>query len=222
VDVSPALLHKPKGGMFSGGKKALERENEELRNALAALGVTEREQIRADIAQLRAERAALLSKLHAESDQARAELTALQQQVVEVRDEAILQEVGIYRYRHPLDSSVEYKGRLATVQDRIKTMARDGKAVIGATNWTVNGSTKEGTRMVRDFSKLMLRAYNNEADNAVRSMKPYALASATAGWTRLGTRSRSSEDNADTGHGPIPQPPCARTRADLRLHREGR
>ena len=34
--------------------------------------------------------------------------------------------------------------------------------------------------MVREFSRLMLRAYNNEADNAVRSMKPYTLDSCTA------------------------------------------
>jgi hypothetical protein len=34
--------------------------------------------------------------------------------------------------------------------------------------------------MVREFSKLMLRAYNNEADNAVRSMKPYTLESSVA------------------------------------------
>jgi hypothetical protein len=34
--------------------------------------------------------------------------------------------------------------------------------------------------MVKEFSKLMLRAYNNEADNAVRSMKPYALDSSVA------------------------------------------
>lgn len=32
--------------------------------------------------------------------------------------------------------------------------------------------------MVRDFSKLMLRAYNAEADNLVRGMKPYKLDSA--------------------------------------------
>jgi hypothetical protein len=31
--------------------------------------------------------------------------------------------------------------------------------------------------MVRDFSKLMLRAYNAEADNCVRSMRPHRLAS---------------------------------------------
>ena len=34
--------------------------------------------------------------------------------------------------------------------------------------------------MVKEFSKLMLRAYNNEADNAVRSMKPYTLDSSIA------------------------------------------
>ena len=42
----------------------------------------------------------------------------------------------------------------------------------------MNGSTKDGTRMVKDFSKLMLRAYNNEADALVRSMRPYTLATA--------------------------------------------
>jgi hypothetical protein len=31
--------------------------------------------------------------------------------------------------------------------------------------------------MVRDFSKLMVRAYNAEADNCVRSMRPHRLAS---------------------------------------------
>jgi chromosome segregation ATPase len=38
--------------------------------------------------------------------------------------------------------------------------------------------------MVKEFSKLMLRAYNNEADNAVRSMKPYTLDSSVARLTK--------------------------------------
>ena len=29
--------------------------------------------------------------------------------------------------------------------------------------------------MIRDFSKLMLRAFNAEADNLVRSLKPHKL-----------------------------------------------
>ena len=38
--------------------------------------------------------------------------------------------------------------------------------------------------MVREFSKLMLRAYNNEADNAVRAMRPYTLDSSITRLTK--------------------------------------
>ena len=80
----------------------------------------------------------------------------------------------------PLSDSTKYKDALATLQGQIKAMARaDGGAIEATTSWTVNGSQSEGRRMVRDFSKLMLRAYNAEADNlVVRGMKPYKLDSA--------------------------------------------
>jgi hypothetical protein len=55
---------------------------------------------------------------------------------------------------------------------------RDGGAIEAAHSWTVNGSASEGRKMLRDFSKLMLRAYNAEADNLVRGLKPYKVASA--------------------------------------------
>ena len=42
----------------------------------------------------------------------------------------------------------------------------------------VYGSIVKGRVMVHDFSKLMLRAYNVEADNLVRGVKPYRLAAA--------------------------------------------
>ena len=91
----------------------------------------------------------------------------------------ILQEVGIYEYRHPLSDSVTYKAELATLQDKIKTLAkREGGAIEAAHGWSVNGSEAQGKKMLRDYSKLMLRAYNAEADNLVRGLKPYKLDSA--------------------------------------------
>ncbi len=157
-----------RGGLF-GGRKELEQENVQLREQLAAMGITERDRLRVELESLRTATAT-----------ARDELESVRREVVETRDQALLQEVGIYEYHHPLDDSVAFKARLTGVQARIKDAARAGSAVRGSTNWTVNGSTREGTRMVREFSKLMLRAYNNEADNAVRSMKPYTLDSALA------------------------------------------
>jgi len=54
-------------------------------------------------------------------------------------------------------------------------MIRDGGAVLAATDWTVNGSATKGKAMVREYSKLMLRAFNAEADTLVRWLKPYKL-----------------------------------------------
>jgi hypothetical protein len=142
--------------------------------------------IRQEVERLQAQRAALAVDL-AEYEGFReqrgalvAELDNLRRQVVETQEAIILQEVGIYRYRHPLQDAVAYKVRLSGLQAQIKDAVRAGGAVQGATNWTVNGSATQGTKMVREFSKLMLRAYNAEADSAVRSMKPYTLESAIA------------------------------------------
>jgi hypothetical protein len=110
----------------------------------------------------------------------KAEHAQLSQDLVETRETAILQEVGIYQYRHRLDDAVAYKAKLTGVQARLKDAVKAGTAVNGTTNWTVNGSTREGAKMVREFSKLMLRAYNHEADHAVASMKPYTLDSSIA------------------------------------------
>ncbi|WP_244298435.1 DUF4041 domain-containing protein [Micromonospora cremea] len=104
---------------------------------------------------------------------------ALSQQVVVTEETVLLQEVGVYEYRHPLTDAVAYQGKLATFQDRIKAMAmKDGGAVQADTRWTVSGSEAKGRAMIRDYSKLVLRAYNAEADNLVRGLKPYKVDSA--------------------------------------------
>jgi hypothetical protein len=104
------------------------------------------------------------------------QLTELRGQVVVTEEAVLLQEAGIYEYHHPLSDSVEYQEALKVLREQIKAMTRkDGGAVRGSTQWTVNGSLPQGRKMVRDFSKLLLRAYNAEADNLVRDLKPYKL-----------------------------------------------
>jgi uncharacterized protein YlxW (UPF0749 family) len=118
---------------------------------------------------------AQLAQLRAEVSALQAQKAALERQIFDTTEIVALQEVGIYRYAHPLDDAAAYKDRLATLEAQIRDAVRSGSAVQGAKRWTINGSEKDGARMVGDFSKLMLRAYNNEVDNAVRSMKPYKL-----------------------------------------------
>jgi len=163
-----------------------------LRSEVAALAgeKAQADALRAEVAQLSAQRDTLaaetaqLRELQSQSAGLQAELTELQSQVIETRETAILQEVGVYQYRHPLDDAPAYKAKLGEISTKIKEAVKAGTAVSGSQNWTVNGSAREGAKMVKEFSKLMLRAYNNEADNAVRSMKPYALDSAIARLTK--------------------------------------
>ena len=127
-----------------------------------------------------------ISRLDDEKAEAAAALEAARKQLkdahksIVMTDEfALLQEVGIYQYRHPLTDVVAYQSALAEIEDKLKVMVKkDGGAVLAATDWTVNGSAKEGRAMIRDFSKLMLRAFNAEADTLVRGLKPYKLDSA--------------------------------------------
>lgn len=117
--------------------------------------------------------------LENEHQQVQQSLAALRQQIVQTEETLILQEAGIYRYQHPLDDSVAYRAELARLQDQFKAMTKkDGGAITATTTWQVNGSAAQGRKMVNDVSKLMLRAYNAEADNQVRGLKPYKLATA--------------------------------------------
>lgn len=109
----------------------------------------------------------------------RAEYDRWKQQIVETSSLALLQEVGVYQYRHRLQDAAAYKERLDDTLGRIRDMAkRDGAAIQSGVGWAINGSAAEGAKMVKDLSKLMLRSYNNEADNIVQTMRPYALDSA--------------------------------------------
>ena len=78
--------------------------------------------------------------------------------LVDLDDERVLQEVGIYSYHHPLENSEEFRDRLRDLQDRIKDSIKQGDAILVSEMFTFNNSLAKGRRMTSDLSKLMLRA----------------------------------------------------------------
>jgi hypothetical protein len=176
-------------------RDALEREVVEQTERLSR----ERDEATADLERKAAEHRDLLLAAERKAEDERSDLEAtlvkLRGEVAVTEETAVLQEVGIYEYRHPLTDAVAYQAELKRLKDRVRTMCRkDGGAIRGTTDWTVNGSAAQGRKMVRETSKLMLRAYNAEADVLVRGMKPYKLESAidrltktTATIAKLGT-----------------------------------
>lgn len=114
---------------------------------------------------------ATVADLQAQLARALADTGSLGEGVVDLNDERVLQEVGIYRYHHPLEGSAEYRDELHDLQERIKAFVKEGTAILVSDMFTFNNSLAKGRKMTSDFSKLMLRAYNAEADNCVRSLR---------------------------------------------------
>lgn len=115
------------------------------------------------------------------------ELDELRKAVVETRDLFVLQEIGIYRYAHPLQDAAEYQDALKAIERDLVEFAKSGRAASGAKRWAINGSDKEGAKMVANITKLMLRAYNSEAEAILRSIKPYKLEAAKERLTKMRT-----------------------------------
>lgn len=167
----PPAASKPGGGGLFGGKKRLEVDNAELRAALERAGAMPAYALEEERQRLESK----VTELHREADQVAEKLTRLQAAVVQTEEITLLQEAGIYHYSHPLDTAAGYKDLLARVRTDTKAMAKNGQAVHATSSWQINGSIAQGRVMVRDFSKLLLRAYNAEADNCVRTVKPHRL-----------------------------------------------
>lgn len=184
-DATTGETKRSKPKLFGKGQALDEAhaEIDQLRTELNRLGAmdvvelqSERNRLQVEVESLRQAAAVARADGERQAQEIYSRLAVLRQSVVETEEAAILQEVGVYRYRHPLDDSVAYRAELARIQDQIKAMVKqDGGAITASTTWQVNGSVAQGRKMVNDISKLMLRAYNAEADNLVRGMKPYKL-----------------------------------------------
>ncbi len=86
-------------------------------------------------------------------------------------DEQVLQDVGIYRYHHPLENAVAYRSRLDALSTQIAEVVRSGSAIEVSNMFTFDGSLAKGRAMTRDLRALMLRAYNAEAENVIRTLR---------------------------------------------------
>jgi hypothetical protein len=104
-----------------------------------------------------------------------ADIAAKKSLIVETDDQLLLQEFGLFEPKYRLVTSADYKVALDRLRASQKEMVRSGTAFILGTNWSVNGSEAEGRRMMRDYSKLIVRAFNTECDATVEGVKFYNL-----------------------------------------------
>ncbi|WP_166789629.1 DUF4041 domain-containing protein [Cryobacterium fucosi] len=125
-----------------------------------------------------------LAKTQAATQTAYAERATIAADVVNLRESVLLQEFGLYDHENPAEASVSLATELESLRTQIKQAVRDGKATTATAGFTFNNSKAKGDKFVRDMSKLMLRCYNAEAENCLKSVRAGNLATAQK---RLGT-----------------------------------
>ena len=165
--------------MFNKGKiEELTNEIGNLNSQLTELskfGGMNAVQIEQEITQLKITKTEIEKELSAVHQ----ELSNLKTSLIETEEIAMLQEVGIYQYTTILESSAGYAEKIKEIEAEIKKRnLADGGAIKAANEWIVNGSASEGRKVIKEFSKLMLRAYNGEVDDAIRTLKPYKMQAA--------------------------------------------
>lgn len=99
------------------------------------------------------------------------EISVRQSQIINLDEEIMLQEFGLYQPKYDFADSTIYKDQLDSIRKQQKDMIRNGSAVTGSTNWTVNGNKTQGKKMVKDMQKLLLRAFNSECDELIDKVK---------------------------------------------------
>jgi hypothetical protein len=169
---------------------ALLAENNELRglvdkHGLRAFGEIDeyRARVEAEVSELRA--ASLAAAQVAESELnatlelsrvASADLQHARDSLIDVNAAIELQSVGLFDFEHPAETSAALATQLEQLRFAIKEEVRLKKAVSASTGFTFNNSVAQGRKFVSDMSKVLLRAYNAEAENAVKATRAGNLA----------------------------------------------
>ena len=157
-----------KAGLEAANKRIAELESmltPEMREALALADELKTLQSQLDDANI-----ALLEAKKERAETAH-EVKSLKSQIITFRDDVLVQDFGLYEPRFDFADSTQYKEALKSCRDKQKQQIKAIQDAASQTKWTVDGSAARGKKMVKETTKLLLRAYNGECDEIVRKVK---------------------------------------------------
>jgi hypothetical protein len=98
-------------------------------------------------------------------------LGGLEKKIALYQESLDLTEFGLYVQKYSFELPEQYKLELESVYQRQKQMVSSGTAAVCNTTWTVGGSSAEGKKMVNNYGKLMLYAFNGECDAQIANIR---------------------------------------------------
>lgn len=110
-------------------------------------------------------------KLEDEVDKLTASVDKLKKDAIFFEDALIYQDFGLYTPRYNFVSVDEYKLELEKIRTTQKEMIKRDTAIVGAKDWTVNGSKSKGNKLLSDIKKLFLHAFNSDCEDVIGKVK---------------------------------------------------
>ncbi|GAA4286379.1 hypothetical protein GCM10022262_07380 [Georgenia daeguensis] len=153
---------------------ALTQEHEELvrRHSGVVAEHGELTRLYEDLTRRHDEVAGQLEARRAELHEVETRLAEARTELVDLGERVAAQDLGLYDYKHPAEDSVFLATQLAGLREAIVQTLRAGEAITAPTNFKLGHSAAKGQQVVAEVSALSLRAYNAEAENAVRTAGP--------------------------------------------------
>jgi len=100
-----------------------------------------------------------------------ANFEAKRRELDRIEEDLFYVDVGLYKPHHDWSDSKQYREALDAHYDRHKEFVKEGRATACDTSWSVRGSEKEGERLTKDLTKLVLRAFNAECEAAIGKVR---------------------------------------------------
>lgn len=112
-----------------------------------------------------------LDRLVREQENLNYTIRSLQKKLTELEDTEYIQSFGFYQSKYSFGSSEAYRFRLEKIRAEQKNMLKNNTAAICPIEWEVEGSKTKGKKMINNFIKLLIRAFNGECDAAILQVK---------------------------------------------------
>jgi predicted nucleic acid-binding Zn-ribbon protein len=148
-------------------KKAVDAEIESLKEKYSRMHVAFDQKARELDQQLRAvsqDRDRTIEELNHKIELKKQELVVLD-------DAILLQSYGFYEPQYDFPDSGGFKAKLDETRARQAELVKANAAVDFPSDMMLNNDKKEGDRMIKDYVKLVVRAFNNECDTSIAAVK---------------------------------------------------
>ncbi len=157
---------------ISGDLESLNAEKEQKEIELEHITRKKQEQLAAleladDISALKGR----LNELYKTRQEIKDTIGSLREEVKALEEEQILQSYGFYEAKYSFPDSKDYQDQLDVIKTNQKKILKSKQATIFGQTWVVEGSEAKGKKMMDDYSKLMLRAFNGECDAAISKVR---------------------------------------------------